>query len=76
MKCTCTACDGVFSSTTSFDMHRAGDYSQGRVGSSSRRCLDAGQMREKGMVQRGGVWISEDRPWTSRSQTAEEVTCG
>jgi hypothetical protein len=75
MKCTCTACGEAFSSTTPFDMHRAGEYSQGRV-SSSRRCLDADQMREKGMIQREGVWISEDRPWTSRPQTVEEVTCG
>jgi hypothetical protein len=62
----CTACGLVFTSVSSFDMHRVGGFGdpiydrRGRLTGYSkptRRCLTLDEMRTKGMVQtEKGQW--------------------
>lgn len=50
----CTVCHETFSGTSAGDKHRTGDYA-----AKTRRCLNADEMRAKGMAQNErGVWMS------------------
>lgn len=56
MKSTCGACRLVFSSVSSFDMHRVGKYEP-----LERRCLSPEEMKIKGMAQNDrGWWTTGD----------------
>jgi hypothetical protein len=66
-KSTCGGCGKVFSSLSSFDMHRVGSYGdpiieKGHVigyTPTARRCLSAQEMRDKGMLlNERGVWTT------------------
>lgn len=64
-RCQCAACGKFFSGETAFDLHRVGkivdvapDY--------GRRCLDDGEMAERGMRFDGTLWRSsaDTRDWS------------
>ena len=48
----CPACCQTFNSDAAGDRHRVGDHHDGR------RCLTPDQMRARGMVEVGGVWVT------------------
>lgn len=54
----CGVCHETFTGTTAGDMHRVGDHAVFE-GPDRRRCLDADEMREKGMTQNArGIWCT------------------
>jgi hypothetical protein len=76
----CTACGEDFGSVELFDRHRIGrhayDFAQGlELGlEDGRRCLDAGEMRERGwsLTQRGR-WIDPARDPRRRLRETPEL---
>jgi hypothetical protein len=68
-RCKCEACGASFTGLSAFDMHRTGEYALGRKKPSTRRCLSAGEMRAKGMVEgeRGAWTAGGDFKWARRS---------
>ncbi len=62
----CTACGCGFSSITSFEMHRVGQFA-GAGRPSTRRCLSVAEMRAKGMAL-------TRRGWTTGREYSREFT--
>jgi len=57
----CSVCCETFSGTSAGDAHRVGSFAEG-----TRRCLDAAEMREAGLVlDSRGIWV-----WTVRAFAA------
>ncbi len=54
MKSTCAKCGHIFSSVTTFDMHRVGSYRK-----RERRCLAEIAMTSLGLVQNDKSWWGE-----------------
>lgn len=54
-RCQCAACERVFSSTTSFDAHRTGDYKDAPP-DYGRRCRSDAELTARGLMLADGVW--------------------
>lgn len=54
-RCQCGACGRVFSSTTGFDDHRAGDYRDSPP-NYGRRCRNDAELTARGLMLADGVW--------------------
>jgi hypothetical protein len=55
----CPGCHEYFNSTAAFEKHRVGEYGTGPNGSSpDRRCLTVAEMRDKGMSDASGWWVT------------------
>jgi len=50
----CRGCNKVFSTTSTFDRHRVGEYPD-------RRCLTAEELTAKGWSEREGIWRTPRR---------------
>jgi hypothetical protein len=58
-RCRCAACRDFFNSTSSFDRHRVGNWTER---GSHRRCLSAQEMIERGWKRNtAGFWIERQR---------------
>jgi len=64
----CTVCNRTFGGVSAFDLHRTGEYTQGKVQpQTQRRCLSDKEMLDKGLVQRNGIW---SQPVTQKALVA------
>jgi hypothetical protein len=84
MAAPCRACGKIFSSTASFDKHRAGSYGDAIYDESgkkvigytphTRHCLSEDEMIAKGMVIRAKKKPDEDDVWLSCAMNREYWT--
>lgn len=83
-KSACGKCEQVFTSVSSFDMHRVGNYGdpiykKGNTGEiigytkPTRRCLTVEEMIEKGMTRTEKGWWTTGRPFTGRRDEEDEI---
>jgi len=66
--CSCNKCGRLFVGVGAFDYHRSGQYDRpGTIRTSTRRCLTADEMRQRGM------WLNDFGRWARQREADPEL---